>query len=1067
MRICQSYPPRVYLKHEPIRARRPSLVQRLRKWGWRHQAAVTAAAVCLVVTLAAVAGSVGWLLGERAARQRDAEAKVVEALEEAAPGLRRGNPFDPALLAAVQRAEAQRDTGVVGAKLRGRVEQLLRDHDMLKQLEAARLQGAAGSKETGFDYAGADQLYADAFKAYGLDVITLNPQEAAERIRTSAIRTHLVAALANWAFVRNNLHRGAGASLSALAELADDDVWRQRLRRAGRQGDLATLEKFAEVEGVLSLPPANLVLLARFLQDARSGAAAERLLRRAQAKHPADFWINFSLAVILVGKKLPDLADAIRFEQAALALRPQSPVAHINLGTLLQRQGKHAEAEAVFRKAIALKPNLADAHSNLGVVLGAQGKLAEAEAACRKAIALKPDLAAGFRGLGNALWTQGKDAEAEAAYRKAIALKPTDAGAHTGLGNALRRQGRHVEAFKAYHRAVELQPDNAVILNNLWLAWVQEGKVAEAEAACRKAIALKPDDAEAHSTLGTALLEQGKVAEAEAAFRKAVDLKPDFVEGHGNLGTALQRQGKHVEAEAACRKAIALQPNLADAHSNLSVALSEQGRHAEAEAACRKAIALKPVLAFAHSNLGNALGKQGKHAEAEAACRKAIALKPNLADAHSTLGVALSEQGKVGEAEAACRKAIALKPGFANAHNSLGVALLKQGKLAEAEAAGRKAIALKPDDAEAHSNLGCALLKQGKVAEAEAAFRKAIALQPGFANAHNNLGAALGEQGKHAEAEAACRKAIALKPGFANAHKSLSDALWNQGKLAEAEAACRKAIAIKPDDANAHSNLGVALREQGKLAEAEAACRKAIALQPDNVILHQNLRDVLQRQGRFADALSVLQRLHEIGSGKPGWPYPSAKWVRDARRFVELDARLPQFLSGEAQTNGAGEAIALAKLCEIKRLYAAAVRFYAAAFGAQPTLASDLGASHRYNAACAAALAGCGEGKDGPALGAMQRLHWRRQALTWLSADLRGWQQLLAREPVKARPVAVKQMQHWLADTDFNGVRGAEALERLPAEERAAWARLWADVAALLARTKDATSRDREKPDKR
>jgi hypothetical protein len=41
-------------------------------------------------------------------------------------------------------------------------------------------------------------------------------------------------------------------------------------------------------------------------------------------------------------------------------------------------------------------------------------------------------------------------------------------------------------------------------------------------------------------------------------------------------------------------------------------------------------------------------------------------------------------------------------------------------------------------------------------------------------------------------------------------------------------------------------------------------------------------------------------------------------------------------------------------------------------------------------------------------------------------------------------------MQHWQQDSDLAGVRDAAALEKLPAEERAACAKLWADVAALL-----------------
>jgi tetratricopeptide (TPR) repeat protein len=261
--------------------------------------------------------------------------------------------------------------------------------------------------------------------------------------------------------------------------------------------------------------------------------------------------------------------------------------------------------------------------------------------------------------------------------------------------------------------------------------------------------------------------------------------------------------------------------------------------------------------------------------------------------------------------------------------------------------------------------------------------------------------------------------------------------------------------------------LGCVLAKQGKVGEAEAAYRKAIDLKPDYAEAHCNLGDVLLRQGRFADALGSLKRGHELGSARPGWQYPSAKWVRDARRLVALDARLPQFLSGQAQPASAGEGIALAQMCQMFKKRYAAARFYAGAFAARPALAEKLGSpGSRYDAACAAALAGCGAGKDAVDLGPMQRLRWRRQALTWLHADLRAWQQVLAREPLRGRVAVVQQLQHWLADGDFQGVRGADALAVLPEEERPAWHKLWAAVADTLARAEGKTAAAPQAPAK-
>jgi hypothetical protein len=46
-------------------------------------------------------------------------------------------------------------------------------------------------------------------------------------------------------------------------------------------------------------------------------------------------------------------------------------------------------------------------------------------------------------------------------------------------------------------------------------------------------------------------------------------------------------------------------------------------------------------------------------------------------------------------------------------------------------------------------------------------------------------------------------------------------------------------------------------------------------------------------------------------------------------------------------------------------------------------------------------------------------------------------------------------LQDWQWDTPFAGVRGPEALARLPAAERQKWQELWTDIADTLARAVD------------
>jgi hypothetical protein len=51
-----------------------------------------------------------------------------------------------------------------------------------------------------------------------------------------------------------------------------------------------------------------------------------------------------------------------------------------------------------------------------------------------------------------------------------------------------------------------------------------------------------------------------------------------------------------------------------------------------------------------------------------------------------------------------------------------------------------------------------------------------------------------------------------------------------------------------------------------------------------------------------------------------------------------------------------------------------------------------------------------------------------------------------------------RSVQDWLWDTHFAGVRGPDALARLPEAERQAWHKLWADIAGTLARAERTTS---------
>src|SRR5262249_49539320 len=146
-------------------------------------------------------------------------------------------------------------------------------------------------------------------------------------------------------------------------------------------------------------------------------------------------------------------------------------------------------------------------------------------------------------------------------------------------------------------------------------------------------------------------------------------------------------------------------------------------------------------------------------------------------------------------------------------------------------------------------------------------------------------------------------------------------------------------------------NLGLTLGRKGQRDDALAEYREAIRLKDDYAEAHCNLGLALRDKGQFQQAVEELRRGHQLGSRGPRWPYPSPQWLQETEPLLALDTRLPTGLGGGAPPADAAEMLALARLCvQYKKLHAAAVRFYRDAFAAEPKLADDPRAAHRYDA---------------------------------------------------------------------------------------------------------------------
>ncbi len=451
---------RHWLEDRPIRARRPSVRTRLVRWGRRHQTLVVSAAAALVMGLAVLAGSIGWVVRDQAARQAKRVSDIESVLKDA-EGFRREGKL-PKAQAEAERAEALLRDGGASAELTERVQSLLRelaqqeaDRRFIADLAELRLrQAAVNVKDNSFHLKESRPEYQQVFRNYGLSRETMTPEEAAGRLqsRSPTIRATLVAALDHWLILARYEKAPEADWLERLLAVADPDNWRQRLRAARTQDDRKALEQLAAEVDHVTQPPEALYVLQRALRQRDARAAAVTLLRRTQQAYPADFWVNFSLGEALQECRPPQYEDAVRFLTVAAALRPENAGVRLYLGLALGRKGRLDEAAAAFRQALAREPGYAAAHHCLGNVFLAEGRLDEAIASCRQALELQPNSTETHLLLGEALGSKGRLAEAAAAYRRVIDLNSDDAEAHCNLGYALRRQGELGRSLAAYQQ---------------------------------------------------------------------------------------------------------------------------------------------------------------------------------------------------------------------------------------------------------------------------------------------------------------------------------------------------------------------------------------------------------------------------------------------------------------------------------------------------------------------------------------------------------------------------------------------------------------------------------------
>lgn len=747
-----------YLRDEPIRAKRPSIFLRARKWARRHRTIVWSAAACLMVATVILAGSVAWRLSERATGLAATVHEANLALDESEEYQRKGNI--PKSLQAVRKAQAARASGIADQLLIQRIDRRADDLQLALDLEDARLEVYAN-----FDDRSAQRLnqaYAQVFEKHGLKIEGVNAVVAGEQIRSRSVSSEVAAGLDSWAWSRARIWNMEGRKsdprdwkhLFAVARAADRNPLSNRVRDALEEfqwkppisaeslSPAARHSAGSEIwkpltEITASLSPTD-VPVTTLLQLVEAFGSYPRgpllgLLQRAQRLQPDNFWLNHHLAMYMEQIEPTSWKDVVRHYSAAFACRAESAAVCVEIGNALSEIGEYDESEAFYFRALELRPTLGVAYFNLG----------------------------------NNYRDQGKYDQAKRHFLKAIAIDRNDRDAHLNLGSVYVRQKLWKEAAESYANGVALDS------KHFW----------------------------AHLMLAQAYIESGEALLAGQTLQTMIDREMTALEVYYLLGRVEQNGARWSSAEKFYRQALEekLAPPLPRGRVTQQIDQSD-----------------------VFFNLAMVLSNQDKPAPAiEAAYLKAIRHKEDFAQAHNNLGILYVKQQRWPEAERAFKAAIASKKDYAEAYFGISTPLIMQKRSREAIPYLQQAIKIKPDDYESHFNLAIILQDHRELKKAIEHFRAAIEAKQDFPAAHYQLGLCCMLFKENTEAENSLRQTIKLDPkhGGAQYHLALLLSENEKGNLEEAEKLYRDSIKYG-DFPEASCNLAGILKRRGDFAEA-------------------------------------------------------------------------------------------------------------------------------------------------------------------------------------------------------------------------------------------------------
>jgi serine/threonine protein kinase/Flp pilus assembly protein TadD len=590
---------RCFLENRTIRAKRPTLVQRARKWSQRHMVLVRAAVAVLFITT--VTTSVGlWYVFGAKDRAEKANIKAQAAKNDAVTARNEAE-------AARKRAEEEKAQAVM-EKGRGDAFYIglgALAEDYLHAFETDQLprvrRGEPPDQET----------LEKVLQFYALLVKYPNSCPPVRQAVGNAYRR--VGDIQQWLGDSPKAEDAYGRAIKILEELVSEfpDVPRYRYELAGCYNNLGILlvnsDRPRKAEDILR----RSLKLYEELRDELSGGAPDRILKVLEpinlARKEKETWDEF------VTRRQGQTAKYLNHFRNELAGN------HHHLALMYATTGRPQDAEKAYERALTILEKLVDdgccepkyglalacLYENRAGLFQATGRLKEAEQGYQQAQGLLKKLAAGhpqellyrqclamnWDGLGILLEKTGRLPKADEAFEEALKLKRQLVADRPALGYyryilalSQREHGRRLQAAKRLQEAETAYREAAALLEQLVTDFPQIPKyrhqLARSESVLANLLATTPRLPEAEK-----LLRQARDRYEKLRADTSLDVRPDLASNQNTLALVLEGTGRAREAQPVYEQAVALWQELVDAnpemashHSNLGSTLTNLAR---------------------------------------------------------------------------------------------------------------------------------------------------------------------------------------------------------------------------------------------------------------------------------------------------------------------------------------------------------------------------------------------------------------------------------------------------------------------------------------------------------